>query len=158
MGSLARALERHLRQDNRFPAPLAWLPARARIRNSEVYVAAGYLGYSALRSAFAAAYERAGRFEMFIIPCATPAAARTMLEGYLSAQGKRASVTGEGTQTVRDPNNGPVGLILRGNILAGVVNVSQDQRRRNALRELAAALPGRRHTGHDSSGAAEPTQ
>jgi hypothetical protein len=138
--AVAHAIARHLLQDTLLPSPLALFPTYGKITNGETYVADNFLGYGVLHSAYIAQYKGEKPFQMFIIPCESSAAARAMLEAYLKAVKQPAGRDGDGVMMVKDPHNGPVGLVLKGRTLAGILNIGDDRRREQEARRLEKGL------------------
>jgi hypothetical protein len=130
----ARSLDSHLGQEKGFPRLLALFPREGKAKKSESYIADSYLGYSFLRKAFVAQYGRSGKIQLFLMQFDSPEAAREALELYMKAITHPSRTVQEGKRTLDDPNNGKVGILLKGRYLSGVTNCADARAREGYLR------------------------
>ena len=141
--SIADAIVTALHQETGFPPQLALFPLEGKIRRSESYIADSYLGYSYFRSAYVAQYDSAGRVQLFVMDFGSPASARATLKRYSEALKSPNTRIEDGTYTLADPNNGTVGMLLKGQFLCGVVNCANAASREGYLKSLKMAISNR---------------
>ena len=145
--TVAERLVTVLHQQKGFPPQLFLLPAEGKIKRSESYIADSYLGYSFFRSAYVAQYDSGGRTQLFIMEYDSPAAAQKALKRYLETLGTQNKQIADGMFTLADPNNGTVGMLLRGQYLCGVVNCENGGARDLHLNRLGKSLSSEMKAG-----------
>jgi hypothetical protein len=141
--TVAEALVAHLHQEEGFPPQLALLPREGKTKRSESYIADSYLGYSYFRSAFVAQYDSGGKVQLFVMNFGSPFAARTALKRYSETLKSPDMKIEDGTFTLADPNNGTVGMLLKGQFLCGVVNCEKATKREGYLESLEKTISNR---------------
>jgi hypothetical protein len=138
--TIAREINSHLRQSNRWPDVLALFPPEGREPNSEAYLAENFLGYGFLRSAFVAEYKTETPFRIFIIKLDSAEQTRRMAESYVRAF-QPASRCGEnGTVSVKDPHNGEVYILLHDRYFCGVLSCTDRKTAENYLKILGGII------------------
>jgi hypothetical protein len=122
---IAGSVEKNLRQDRNWPDVLQSFPPEM-IPYSEHYIAENFLGFEFLNYAFTADYHQDGEhFQVFIIKTGKPEEVREMLGKYLKFTRQDDEVT-DGLFKIQDPYNGNIDIILKGNILAGIVRCESE--------------------------------
>lgn len=120
--SIAEGVAAHLCRPRLWPDGLRHLPVPGRQANSEGFISQNLLGYSFLGNAFTALYEN--EFLLFVIEYQTAAEAGEALGKYRQIV-PDAAPRGSGVR-LADPNNGPVTLVQKRNLLYGIVNPPSD--------------------------------
>ena len=120
---IAKAVEKHLRQINEWPALLMVFPAEKKRAYSEQYIAKSFLGYSPMNGVFVASYDNGSSYKAFVIKFATRDEAIKTLVDFENALPKNAARKEIGEkQEIRDPNNGLEEVIQKGKYIFGVVS------------------------------------
>jgi len=133
MDLIGRAVETELRQENRWPRPVTFFPVGGKRLNEETYIADNFLGYKALAGAYVARYNSG--YRMFIIPCASQLAVRSLAASYAQATGSRIDTAKIGPLAeIRDPHNGVVYLRMLNRFLIGILGCPD---RESAVGELS---------------------
>ena len=142
---IARATHRRLAEHDTWPAPLDLLPKEGRIAYSEQYIARSFLGRSFLTSAYVAKYgPEASSWQLFVIEGRNTEDAKRMLDAYAAAvPGGTRTPEPTPSYTANDPNFGSVALVLRGRIVAGVVDCPEEKAREAALAALSSRIAAR---------------
>lgn len=136
----ARAVAARIPGEARMPAHLAAFPAEGRVARSERYLLKNVLGYPYLGPAYSAEYRfQAQEMRAWIIVAPQEAAARTMLDTYLKAQGPELPREPGNILAVTDRFHGPLALLARGRHLL-LVTGGDAARRERLLRQLGAGL------------------
>lgn len=121
LAEIAKNIEKQLNQEKNWPGIFGIFPSDA-LPYSEHYIAENFLGFEFLHSAFTADYNRGGEdFQVFVIRTDTPDEVRTMLTKYLKFT-KQDTDIADGLFKIRDPYNGDIDLIIKGNTMAGIIN------------------------------------
>ena len=141
MLTLARAVERQLKQTGSWPSLLAAFPPDQKKANSEQYVSKNLLGYSTLNAAFVATYEGPPAFKAFLIKSGDAAKAKSTANGFIKslANSSKAKEV-KGSYEIQDPNNGHVILMLEGRYLYGVVSPDADKSYDGFLNEFGKRI------------------
>lgn len=127
MDALAAKIDQKIDQPDDLPATLKRFPEKGLVRNSEKYIAANFLGYSYMRSAFTANYKRSGKdFRVFIIQPPDPESVNSMLESYLEFVEYPKPDDTQGIFRVEDPYNGDLMLYKGDDYLAGVMGAGEE--------------------------------
>jgi len=122
MKILAENIDQKIGHSGELPETLNLFPEKGRIEHSEKYIAANFLGYSYLRSAFVASYKRNDtEFRVFIIHPPDAESVQSMLESYLEFVEYPKPKDTRGMFKVEDPYNGDVMLYKGAGYLAGVM-------------------------------------
>lgn len=117
---IAGNVEKQLKQENNWPEVLNIFPPE-KLPYSEHFIAENFLGFEFMNSAFTADYSKEGEdFQIFIIRSVTPEEVREILGKYLNFTKQEEQVS-DGQFKILDPYNGNIDVILKGNILAGIV-------------------------------------
>jgi hypothetical protein len=117
---IANEIEQHLDQENYWPDIFQLLPPGLN-QYSERYIAENFLGFGFLNSAFIADYNSDGEdFQVFMIRKDDPEEVREMLRQYLKLT-KQDILVSNGSFTIHDPYNGDINVILKENVLAGII-------------------------------------
>ncbi len=122
--SVAGHIAAHLDRPRRWPREFQYLPEAGRCPKTEGYVARDFLGYSFLENAFTAQYGEGTGFLLFVIECGSREGGEEILRKYTAIAGNPESRNG-GIR-IADPNNGPVTLLQKENLLFGLVNAPSD--------------------------------
>jgi hypothetical protein len=107
-----------------WPAGIHLLPAEGLRPNTEAFVAQNMLGYSFLGNAFTGLYGEGSGFLIFVIDFPKKTDAERAIKEYRRAV-PAASLRNGGTR-FQDPNNGPVTLLQKDNLLFGLVSPPSD--------------------------------
>ena len=127
MEALAGKIDQQVGSDDALPATLKHFPEKGLVKNSEKYIAANFLGYSYMRSAFTANYKRNGEdFRVFIIQPPDTESVNSMLESYLEFVEYPKPENTQGIFKVEDPYNGDIMLYKGKDYLAGVMGAVED--------------------------------
>ena len=120
---IAKAVDKHLKQNKAWPTMLATFPAGKKKAYSEQYVAKNFLGYSPLNGAYVTTYDDGYSFKAFVMRFGTSEEAIKTLDRFIKALPKNA-VRREtaGKQEIQDPNNGRIEVVLKDGFLFGVVS------------------------------------
>jgi hypothetical protein len=108
------------------PQPIGCFPQKARIKNSEGYIAQNFLGYGFLRCAFVADYDVDGEeARAFLIEADDAGDAEAMLKAYLARVEKKGTEVAleKGVYRFRDPHQssrGPLSLKTQGRYIWGI--------------------------------------
>jgi hypothetical protein len=138
---IAKAVEKHLKQSNSWPAMLTAFPVEKKRAYSEQYVAKSFLGYSSLNSVFVAGYDEDSSFKAFVIKFETPKDALNTLasfENALPKDAKRKEIGGK--HEIQDPNNGQIEIVQNGGYIFGVVSSEVGRSHDNFLNEFEKKL------------------
>jgi hypothetical protein len=126
MDALAAKIDQQFGHNDALPATLKRFPEKGLVRNSEKYIAANFLGYSYMRSAFTANYQRDGKdFRVFIVQPQDAESVNSMLESYLEFVDYPKPEDTGGIFKVEDPYNGDVMLYKGEDYLAGVMGAGE---------------------------------
>ncbi len=121
MVEIAKNIQQQLQQDPNWPDIFQIFPP-GRIQYSEHYIAENFMGFEFLHSAFTADYTKVGvDFRIFVIRTDKQVEVREMLSKYLKFTKQDLEVK-DGSFLVKDPYNGDINVILKGNTMAGVVD------------------------------------
>jgi hypothetical protein len=139
MVQIAGFIDKNLSQERNWPDILQSFPQEM-IPYSEHYIAENFLGFEFLNSAFTAEYYKDGEnFQVFIIRTGKPEEVRAMLEKYLEFTKQDNEVT-DGLFKIQDTYNGNIYVILKGNILAGIVGCKSETIRNEYINLLKSKL------------------
>jgi hypothetical protein len=117
---VAKAIEKHLQQEEVWPAMLAFFPAEKKKAYSEQYIAKNFLGYSSLNRTFVASYDNGTSYKVFVIRFRTQDEATKALDSFIQTLPKSATKQEKaGKLEIRDPNNGLVEVVVSGYYLFG---------------------------------------
>jgi len=134
---LAKKVEEMLGEKTSLPPILASFPAEGKKKNTEKFISKNFLGYSFFHSGYTADYEVAGnKFKVFVIEGKDLEDCRGMMEGYLQRTGREAKQAFEGTYQVKDPYHGEVDLFWKGNLIWGVLGLTDLNLRSQYLQKL----------------------
>ncbi len=122
--SIADHVARYIDRPREWPAGLRSLPESGRCPNTEGFVAVNFLGYSFFHNVFTAQYGKGGGFLLFVIQLSPGPEAGETLRAYEAVAGKPEARNGG--LRFADPNNGPVALVRRNDLLFGLVNAPDD--------------------------------
>jgi len=126
MESLARQIEKNIGYPGDMPQTLSLFPKKGLVKHSEKYIAANFMGYSYLHSAFVADYKKADQtFRVFIMHPQDQKAVGEMLSSYFDFVEQPADKRQGEVISVEDPYNGKVWLYRHGEYLAGVTGTDQ---------------------------------
>jgi len=122
---VAENVQQYLAQDHNWPSIFQVFPP-GMIQHSEHYIAENFMGFEFLHSAFTADYNRDGDdFRVFIIRTDEPEGVREMLTKYLKFTKQDLEIK-DGSFQIKDPYNGDINVILKGNALAGIINCNDE--------------------------------
>jgi len=126
MKTLASQIEQNIDHPGELPQALNHFPTEGLVKNSEKYIAANFMGYSYLHSAFVADYKKQDQsFRVFIIHPEKQQAIGEMLTKYFDFVEQPADKREGEVIKVEDPYNGEVWLYRHGKYLAGVTGTGQ---------------------------------
>jgi len=127
MDALAGKIDQQIGHQDELPATLKRFPKKGLVSNSEKYIAANFLGYSYMKSAFVADYKRDGNdFRVFIIHPQDPESVNSMLDSYLEFVEYPKPKDIQGIFKVEDPYNGDIRLYKGDDYLAGVMGAGEE--------------------------------
>ncbi|MCC6398581.1 MAG: hypothetical protein IT282_16325 [Bacteroidetes bacterium] len=133
MHRVAAAIDSALAQPHELPEGFALLPQAGRIRRSEQYIARDFLGYGFLKGAYVASYGSGDGCRVFAIPHASAELANAALEAFLRVAPRADKGLADGVVRAEDPHHGHVNLVVRGNVLMGVVGCAGGESFRSSL-------------------------
>jgi hypothetical protein len=137
---IAKALCRHLQQDNSWPELLMYFPEQGRLEHSEYFIRENFIGLDFLHHAFTVEYE--GGYRLFLISAGTGNEILQMAMEYLDFTGQEIDPRIRDSFTIKDKYNGDIPVILKGRFMAGIIEGADDNTARKNLSELASVLPG----------------
>jgi len=121
--AFAKAVVENLGEKGKLPSRLASFPAEGKVKNSEIFIAKNFLGYSFLHSAFTADYELSGKkFKLFIIENRDQNECWKMIQSYLERIGNPEKNIKEGGYALSDPHYGEIDFYWRGRYIWGIFN------------------------------------
>lgn len=127
MDKLARQIDHKLNTSDQLPGQLELLPQKGRMKNTEKYIAANYMGYSYLKSAYVADYKRKDqRFKVFVLAPDSQQSTGDMLSRYLDFLEHPKDKRHQDVIQVEDPYNGSIWLYPHDNYLAGVIGGNEE--------------------------------
>ncbi len=133
----ARKVEEVLGGKTSFPSLLSSFPAEGKKKNSEKFISRNFLGYPFFHSGYTADYEVAGnKFKVFVLEGKNSEDCRRMMESYLQRIGSRIEQASPGIHQLKDPYHGEVGLIWKGNLIWGILGLTDLNLRSQYLQRL----------------------
>lgn len=123
---VAVLVETKLAQPKELPAEVSLFPEEGKLYLTDNFVAQNFLGYSFLRNAFSARYEKPVDCQLFILRLET-AELQKMLEQYLHMMKEDKVKQKEGFYIVTDLFNGMVFLKQKGEFLVGVTGTGDEE-------------------------------
>jgi hypothetical protein len=130
---VAGAIDSLLNQPHRLPAGFDLLPGDNRVPRSEQYVARDFLGYGFLSGAYLANYGTGSACQVFILPKEDSVLATSAYDAFLRVANSVDRDESDPFVRLHNPHHGPIDLVLRGNILAGIVGCPDTRTLRIAL-------------------------
>ncbi len=135
--AMAGKIAEILGEKSSLPSILASFPTEGKKKNTEKFISKNFLGYSFFHSAYTADYESAGKkFKVFVIQGKNPEDCRGMLGKYFQRTGKETPRISEGVYQVKDPYQGEVDIIWKGNSLWGILGLTDSNLRSQYLQKL----------------------
>jgi hypothetical protein len=136
---IARSIDKELVQGKNWPEILQHFPS-GEIAYSERYIAENFLGFEFLHSAFTADYNKDGEeFQIFLIRTDKPEEVNEMLSKYLDFTKQTCEIS-DGLYKIHDPYNGDIDVILKGNMMAGIIGCDAESIRLEFIRILEEKL------------------
>ena len=131
MAALAGRISENIDSPGTLPHTLQLFPEKGLVENSGKYIAANFLGYSYLHSAFVSNYEQNSQsFRVFIIHPENQQEIDKMLDKYFKfVEQPKDQRDGEVIE-VEDPYNGKVWLTRQGKYLAGITGTDATMAKR----------------------------
>ncbi|MBL7112807.1 MAG: hypothetical protein ISS19_12800 [Bacteroidales bacterium] len=134
MLKIGKKVQEHLNQEVFWPYVLRYFPATE--AHTDHYIAENFLGFDFLHSAFIAPYSIDGtEFQLFIITTGDPGTVQEMLTKYFAFTKQEIEVK-DGRYTVRDPYNGDIEVLLKGEFLTGIVDCDDPDLSAKLLEQL----------------------
>ena len=134
MIKIGRKVQEQLNQEVFWPSVIRYFPAAE--AHTDHYIAENFLGFEFLHSAFVTPYNIDGtEFQLFIIRTKEAETVQEMLTNYFAFTKQEIGVK-DGSYTVRDPYNGDIDVVLKGNFLIGIVDCEDPDLRKKFLDKL----------------------
>ena len=134
---LARKVEEILGGKTSLPSILSSFPVEGKKKYTEKFISKDFLGYPFFHSGYTADYEVAGnKFKVFVIEGKNLEDCRRMLERYLQRIGSQIKLASPGIYQLKDPYHGEVDLIWRGNLIWGILGLTDPNLRSQYLQRL----------------------
>jgi hypothetical protein len=133
----ARKVEEILGEKTSFPSILSSFPSEGKKKNTEKFISRDFLGYPFFHSGYTADYEVAGnKFKVFVIEGKNLEDCRRMMERYLQRTGSEMKQASPGTYQLKDPYHGAVDIIWKGNLIWGILGLTDLNLRSQYLQRL----------------------
>lgn len=133
----ARKVEEILGGKTSLPSILSSFPAEGKKKNTEKFISKDFLGYPFFHSGYTADYEVAGKkFKVFVIEGKDLEDCRRMTERYLQRIGSELKQPSPGIFRLKDPYHGEVDLIWKGNLIWGILGLTDLNLRSQYLQKL----------------------
>lgn len=136
LAAVARAVEGTHALPKEYPEGLGWLPKHGRVARSEQYAAHDHLGYTFFRKVFSARYGDAGECHVFVFQEPRAEDVGRVLDAYEAVAGPGGRGENEAVHEFRDPNNGPVTLVVRATKVLGIVDCRNEEIRKTIMEEF----------------------
>lgn len=134
---LARKVEEFLGGKTPFPSILSSFPTEGKKKNSEKFISRNFLGYPFFHSGYTADYEVAGnKFKVFVIVGKDSEDCQGMVEKYLQRTGRGMRQVSPGLYPLKDPYHGEIDLIWKGNLIWGILGLTDPNLRSQYLQKL----------------------
>lgn len=137
---VAGKVDAKLSQPVGLPKEIDFFPEEGKVYLSDNYIAQNFLGYSFLRTAFSARYDKPVEFQLFLIK-STPEEIKKMLARYVEMMKEDKVQQKEGLYLVNDLFNGMVFLKQKGDYLVGVVSTNSEETAMNYIEKVISKLP-----------------
>jgi hypothetical protein len=123
MIDIAILLQISLGEKTDFPEMIKRFPKENRIENAEVYVAKSFMGHEFLNNVFVVKYKEGDKFfELFSLKRNSPEECRKIIDQYKAFTSVTYDTSKEGEFLFKDPYNGDVLIIWKGDVLVGARN------------------------------------
>ena len=134
MVKIGKKIQEQLEQEIFWPPVLRYFPATE--AHTDHFIAENFLGFDFLHSAFIAPYNIDGtEFQLFIIRTKQVETVQEMLTQYFAFTKQDIEVN-DGRFTVKDPYNGDIEVLLKGNFLTGIVDCDDPELSAKLLEQL----------------------
>ncbi len=138
---VAKMLDDHFKQENKFPPVFKYFPAGSKLPNSEKYISQNFLGHSFLKSVTTVKYDDEFPFTAFIIDAGSKEEAIKVLNQFISAEtGAKTEKILENHYLINDPLNGVIEIIMQKQFLFGVMNCLDKTKKENFLNEIKKTI------------------
>jgi hypothetical protein len=129
---IAQGIASRINSTEGFPEILKSFPGEGKVDHSEKFVAKNFLGYSFFENVFQANYDvDANSFNVFLVKRDDAAQIDEILTHYYSLLKKSFKKNIENMYNVKDPYNGNITLIVKGNVLGGIYNLDNSKLRKH---------------------------
>ena len=140
MKTIATGLENELFPDATIPAEIAWLPAKNRVENSDLFVPKEVLGHPFLSEAYTSSYDK-GSYELFVFKKESAEELATMIASYCEwAKSDFPDNIGM-LITIADRYNGTVYLLAKKNYAAMTIGIEDMEKALTYLNKLLEQVP-----------------
>ncbi len=139
---IAESMARTLGGTTDRPRLFSCFPTAGLVRNSERFIAANFLGYPFLHSAYVADYQTdSAAFQLFILEAKDTADCRAMWRAYAAQTGDTGASSG--AMTVADPYQGSLSLTFSGSVIIGVIGNPPAASAAEATHAIRLCIPQR---------------
>ncbi len=139
---IAESMARALGGTTARPRLFSCFPAAGLVRNSERFVAANFLGYPFLHSAYIADYQTdSAAFQLFILEAKDTADCGAMWRAYAAQAGDTGASSG--AMTVADPYQGSLSLTVSGSVIIGIIGNPPAASAAEAVHAIRLCIPER---------------
>ena len=139
--AFAKKLLENLGAKGSLPPILSSFPREGETKNSEIFIAREFLGYSFFHSAFTADYELSGKkFKLFLIEGIDQKDCRNMIQEYLKHNGDLQNKVEEGRYQLKDPYHGGMDFFWKGNYIWGALDLDDEILRSKVLKLFGEGL------------------
>lgn len=119
------------------PTMLSLFPEKNKVPHTGKFIPANFIGYSFLHSAMMADYQNNNEsWSLFFLSNETPEASLSMLKKYFEFLKISDSPVENRIYPVEDPFNGFVSLTVKGNYVLGIINLKDQDRANEYLKEF----------------------
>ena len=128
MLDIARQLSANINPDPKLPAVLSDFPEEGRLHNQDAFISTSFMGHEFLNSVFKASYKVGdASFSLFIIREVNADSCKQILRQYLDYTHQQADNLTEGRLTIKDPYNGNIEILWKGNRICGVSGTDNNE-------------------------------
>ena len=125
MKEIAGKLSDNINPDPQLPEVLGMFPEKGRLPNQDAFISSSFMGHEFLNAVYKADYKTGdATFSLFIMKEINAAACEQILRQYLEFAGQPTGNLTQGRITVKDPYNGDIEILWKGNWIYGVSGTS----------------------------------
>jgi Family of unknown function (DUF6599) len=137
MIDIAGLVQNSLGEKVAFPEMLNRFPKENRLENAEVYIAKSFMGHNFLNKVFVVKYKDGNKsYELFSLKKDSAQECQKFLNEYMAFTSDNLDTSKEGEFLFKDPYNGDVLILWKGNVLAGARNFEDLEMVRGMIENL----------------------